>query len=63
MISDFRSGFILDIYLDKENMVMFLSVNGELDDETRSKFVEAYKKSDFPYKVIVLDNINKFEII
>lgn len=42
---------------------MFLSVNNKLDDETRSKFVEAYKESDFPYKVIVLDNINKFEII
>ena len=53
----------MDIYLDKENMVMFLSVNNRLDDETRLKFVEAYKKSDFPYKVIVLDNINKFEII
>ncbi|MEB8088250.1 hypothetical protein NGH74_13880 [Staphylococcus pseudoxylosus] len=53
----------MDIYLDKENMIMFLSINNMVDDEVRAKFVEAYKKSDFPYKVIVFDNINEFEII
>lgn len=53
----------MDIYLDKENMIMFLGVNDTLTDEARQKFMETYEESNFPYKVIVLDNINKFELI
>ncbi|MEN3090719.1 MAG: hypothetical protein ABC378_13035 [Staphylococcus pseudoxylosus] len=53
----------MDIYLDKENMVMFLGVNNTLTYEARRSLVEAYRKSDFPYKVIVFDSINKFELL
>lgn len=53
----------MDIYLDKENMIMFLSLNGNATAESRIKLVKMWKESGLPYRVIVLDNINKFELI
>lgn len=63
MISDSRSCFILDIYLDKENKVVFIALNHKFEDEVLDNILNRWKESETPYQVIVFDNINKFEVI
>lgn len=53
----------MDIYLDKENMIVFLSLNDKSTAESRIKLAKMWKESGLPYHIIVLDNINKFELI
>ena len=53
----------MDIYLDKENMVMFLSVNGQIKnkeaiDKIRDGFAE-----NFPYQVVIIEDIKNIKYI
>lgn len=53
----------MDIYLDKENMVMFISVNGQIkNDEVIDKIRDGFSEN-FPYQVVIIENIESIKYI
>lgn len=47
----------MDIYLDKENMVMFVSLNAKVTDREAIEKLKAGLSDDLIYQVVVVENI------
>lgn len=53
----------MDIYLDKENMVMFISLNEKIRDKETLEKLKAGLSDDLVYQVVVIENIeNIFDV-
>ena len=53
----------MDIYLDKENMVMFISLNMKIQDKEIVEKLKAGLSDDLIYQVVVVENIeNIFDV-
>ncbi|WP_158262909.1 hypothetical protein [Staphylococcus xylosus] len=53
----------MDIYLDKENMVMFISLNMKIQDKETVEKLKAGLSDDLIYQVVVVENIeNIFDV-
>lgn len=53
----------MDIYLDKENMVMFIALKANVSAKDRENIIESYKKSGMPYYIMLVDDISSLKVI
>lgn len=54
---------MLDIYLDKENMVMFISLNEKVRDVKTIEKLKSGFSDDLIYQIVVIENIeNVFDV-
>lgn len=47
----------MNFYIDKENSVLFISLNQTVNEEVMQKIRDKFSEIDLPYKFIVVDNI------
>lgn len=53
----------MDIYLDKENMVMFISLNEKIRDKEMVEKLKAGLSDNLIYQVVVMEDIqNIFDV-
>lgn len=56
-ISGFRGNYIMNFFIDKENSVLFISLNQTVDEEVMQKIRDKFSEIDLPYKYVIVDHI------
>lgn len=56
-ISGFRGNHIMNFFIDKENSVLFISLNQTVDEEVMQKIRDKFSEIDLPYKYVIVDHI------
>lgn len=47
----------MNFFIDKENSVLFISLNQTVDEEIMQKIRDQFNETDLPYKYVIVDKI------
>lgn len=47
----------MNFFIDKENSVLFISLNQTVDEEVMQKIRDKFSEIDLPYKYVIVDHI------
>jgi hemerythrin-like domain-containing protein len=47
----------MNFFIDKENNVLFISLNQPVNEGTMQKIRDKFSEIDLPYKYVIVDNI------